>query len=101
MSKSQKNFRLSDEAQTLLESISERQKINETQVVEYCVGRYAAALGIQTDRAASVMLRQIAISVAANSGGRKLPLRPGVAAVPPPTSQAIPPAHKSRQRKVP
>lgn len=67
MGTTQANFRLSKEAAVLLKSTAGEQKLTKTEVLEYCIGRYAADLGIDTAKATAVILKQIATNIAASS----------------------------------
>lgn len=63
----QANFRLNKTVAGLLRSAAAKQKTNKTSVVEYCIGRYAAELGIDVEAATSVILEQIATNIAARA----------------------------------
>jgi len=98
MGKSQANFRLRAETAALLEAVADERKINKTEVVEFCVARYAAELGLETDKAAEIMLRQIAATVAASSRKQTAPL-PNVLGVVPPNPRASRRVRKSPPEK--
>lgn len=71
MGTKQTNFRLSIEADKLLEDIAAHNGINKTDVVEYCVARYAAELGIDIDRAKTLLLQNLAKPIAAPQPKKK------------------------------
>jgi len=71
MGTKQANFRLSAEAEKLLKDIATARGINKTEVVEYCVARYAAELGVDIDRAKALLLQNLAESIAATQPKKK------------------------------
>jgi hypothetical protein len=60
----QKNFRMSPRAIKLLHSVARAQGITETDVVEYCVSKYALEMGHDVDRAKELLFQQICASAA-------------------------------------
>ena|SRR5579863_8899739 len=62
----QKNFRLKSRAIKLLHDVARAQGMTETDVVEYCVSKYALAIGHDVDRAKELLFEQIC-RAAANS----------------------------------
>lgn len=61
----QKNFRLSKPAVALLKRLSKESKATETDVVEHCVARYALELGVMTDQARELLVKNLATAIAA------------------------------------
>lgn len=62
----QKNFRMSQRSIKLLHDVARAQKTTETEVVEFCVAKYALDLGQDVGRARELLLEQIC-RAAANS----------------------------------
>jgi hypothetical protein len=62
----QKNFRMSQRAIKLLHSVARARGMTETDVVEFCVTKYALAIGQDVDRAKELLFQQIC-RAAANS----------------------------------
>jgi len=71
MSTKPKNFRMSRDAVELLGKIATKYNITETAVLEHCVARYAAELGLDIDRAKAVLLEHVAKAIAATEGKRR------------------------------
>jgi hypothetical protein len=60
----QKNFRMSQRTIKLLHEVARARGSTETEVVEYCVTKYALDLGKDVDRARGLLLEQICRAVA-------------------------------------
>jgi len=71
MGTKQANFRLSAEAKKLLKDVATELEINDTAVVEYCLARYAAELGINVEGAKALLLQNLAKSIAAGKAKKK------------------------------
>lgn len=61
----QKNFRMSVESIQILSEIALERGVTDTDVIEACVARYAIDLGIQSEAAKSLLMRQIAKTIVA------------------------------------
>jgi hypothetical protein len=62
----QKNFRMSQKAVRLLHDVARARGSTETEVVEYCVSKYALDMGHDVDQAKELLFQHIC-RVAANS----------------------------------
>ena len=71
MATKQTNFRIKIETEQLIKDIATKRRINKTDVVEYCVARYAAELGIDIDRAKALLLQNLTKSIAASETKKK------------------------------
>jgi hypothetical protein len=60
----QKNFRMSPRAIKLLHEIARANGITETDVVEFCVAKYALSIGQDVDRAKELLFQQICATAA-------------------------------------
>lgn len=52
----QKNFRMSAHAVKLLREVAANTGVSETEVMEHCIARYAGEVGIDVERAKSLLL---------------------------------------------
>ena len=71
MSGKPKNFRMSENALKLLSQVAAEHDITETAVLEHCVARYAAELGIDVERAKALLLEHVAKAVGAAKSNRR------------------------------
>jgi hypothetical protein len=71
MGTKQANFRLSVQAEKLLKDIASVRGVNKTDVVEYCVARYAAELGVDIEGAKALLLQNLAKSIATSQPKKK------------------------------
>lgn len=65
----QKNFRMSARAIKLLLEVARAQDVTETDVVEFCVAKYALELGRDVNRAKELLFQQICGAAASGSSG--------------------------------
>jgi hypothetical protein len=67
----QKNFRMSSKAVELLRQVATQHSLSETEVMEHCIARYAGEVGVDVERAKSLLLEHFTKTIAAGKSKRR------------------------------